>query len=122
MLERPVADLSHGLKQSLELAMVVALEPRLILLDEPTAGLTKTERTTIGGILQKLTRELGIAAIVVEHDLDFVRTISSRVVCCIRAAWCSMAPSRRSPIRAGQDDLFGRRSWLMPRPSCRSKR
>jgi branched-chain amino acid transport system permease protein len=80
MLERPVADLSHGLKQSLELAMVVALEPRLILLDEPTAGLTKTERTTIGGILQKLTRELGIAAIVVEHDLDFVRTISSRVV------------------------------------------
>ena len=80
MLERPVADLSHGLKQSLELAMVVALEPRLILLDEPTAGLTKTERTTIGDILQKLTRELGIAAIVVEHDLDFVRTISSRVV------------------------------------------
>lgn len=80
MLERPVADLSHGLKQSLELAMVVALEPRLILLDEPTAGLTKAERTTIGGILQRLTRELGIAAIVVEHDLDFVRTISSRVV------------------------------------------
>ena len=80
MLDRPVSALSHGLKQSLELAMVVALEPRLILLDEPTAGLTKTERTTIGGILQKLTRELGIAAIVVEHDLDFVRTISSRVV------------------------------------------
>ncbi|HTN96943.1 MAG TPA: ATP-binding cassette domain-containing protein [Nordella sp.] len=79
-LDRPAAALSHGLKQSLELAMVVALEPRLILLDEPTAGLTKTERTTIGSVLQKLTSELGIAAIVVEHDLDFVRTISSRVV------------------------------------------
>ena len=48
MLGRPVSLLSHGLKQSLELAMVVALEPRLILLDEPTAGLTKAERTTIG--------------------------------------------------------------------------
>lgn len=80
LLDRPAAALSHGLKQSLELAMVVALEPRLILLDEPTAGLTKTERTTIGSVLQKLTSELGIAAIVVEHDLDFVRTISSRVV------------------------------------------
>ena len=60
--------------------MVVALEPRLILLDEPTAGLTKTERTTIGDILKKLTGELGYAAILVEHDLDFVREISSRVV------------------------------------------
>ena len=80
MLAQPVSLLSHGQKQSLELAMVVALEPRLILLDEPTAGLTKTERTTIGDILKKLTGELGYAAILVEHDLDFVREISSRVV------------------------------------------
>jgi branched-chain amino acid transport system permease protein len=72
--------LSHGQKQALELAMVVALEPRLILLDEPTAGLTKVERTTIGRILTKLTRELGFAVVLVEHDLDFVREISSRVV------------------------------------------
>jgi branched-chain amino acid transport system permease protein len=60
--------------------MVMALEPRLILLDEPTAGLTKTERTTIGAVLRKLTAENGIAAILVEHDLDFVREISSRIV------------------------------------------
>ncbi len=80
MLDRPVSALSHGLKQSLELTMVVALEPQLILLDEPTAGLTKTERMTIGTILKKLTGELGLAAILVEHDLDFVRDISSRIV------------------------------------------
>ena len=60
--------------------MVVALEPRLILLDEPTAGLTKAERTTIGAVLQTLTGELGVAAVLVEHDLDFVREISSRIV------------------------------------------
>jgi branched-chain amino acid transport system permease protein len=78
LLDHEVSLLSHGMKQSLELAMVVA--PRLILLDEPTAGLTKTERTTIGTILQKLTRELGLAIILVEHDLDFVRQISSRIV------------------------------------------
>lgn len=80
MLDTPVSLLSHGQKQSLELAMVVALEPELILLDEPTAGLTKTERTTIGEVLKTLTTERGMAAILVEHDLDFVRDISSRIV------------------------------------------
>ncbi|MBY5580862.1 ATP-binding cassette domain-containing protein [Rhizobium leguminosarum] len=80
MLDKPVSRLSHGQRQALELAMVVALEPRIILLDEPTAGLTKTERMTIGTILKKLTDEMGFAAILVEHDLDFVRDISSRIV------------------------------------------
>ena len=80
MLASPVRLLSHGQKQALELSMVVALEPRIILLDEPTAGLTKAERTTIGTVLKTLTSELGIAAVLVEHDLDFVREISSRIV------------------------------------------
>ncbi len=79
-LSIPVSLLSHGQKQSLELAMVVSLEPRVILLDEPTAGLTKAERSIIGTILKRLTGELGYAAILVEHDLDFVRDISSRIV------------------------------------------
>ncbi|ULR42789.1 ATP-binding cassette domain-containing protein [Rhizobium sp. K102] len=80
MLDKPVSLLSHGQRQALELAMVVTLEPRVILLDEPTAGLTKTERMTIGIILKKLTDQMGFAAILVEHDLDFVREISSRIV------------------------------------------
>ena len=80
MLDKPVSLLSHGQRQALELAMVVALQPRVILLDEPTAGLTKTERMTIGTILKRLTDEMGFAAILVEHDLDFVREISSRIV------------------------------------------
>lgn len=80
MLDKPVSLLSHGQRQALELAMVVALEPRVILLDEPTAGLTKSERTMIGSTLKKLTGEMGFAAILVEHDLDFVREISTRIV------------------------------------------
>ena len=60
--------------------MVLALEPRLILLDEPTAGLTKAERATIGTVLRQLTAEAGYAIMLVEHDLDFVREISSRIV------------------------------------------
>jgi branched-chain amino acid transport system permease protein len=79
-LETPASVLSHGMKQALELAMVLALEARVILLDEPTAGLTKEERTVIGGILSDLVRHHRLCVLLVEHDLDFVRQISSRVI------------------------------------------
>ena len=79
-LGEEVRNLSHGMRQSLELAMVVALQPRLILLDEPTAGLTKSERSLIGDVLVRLTRDAGYAAILIEHDLDFVKEISQRIV------------------------------------------
>ena len=72
--------LSHGLKQALELAMVLALEPQMVLLDEPTAGLTRAERAHFGEILTKLARESRLCVLIVEHDLDFVRQISSRII------------------------------------------
>jgi branched-chain amino acid transport system permease protein len=75
-----VRHLAHGQKQALELAMVLALEPSVVLLDEPTAGLTKTERTQIGQILIELASKDRLCILLVEHDLDFVREISSRVI------------------------------------------
>ncbi len=80
LLGTEVKHLSHGMKQALELAMVLALEPSILLLDEPTAGLTKPERTMIGNILVELAREHGFCILLVEHDLEFVRDISSRVI------------------------------------------
>ena len=73
-------DLSHGEQQALELAMVLAQEPRLVLLDEPTAGLTKTERTQIGTILSSLAHRYRLCCLLVEHDLDFVEEIATRIV------------------------------------------
>jgi branched-chain amino acid transport system permease protein len=80
LLSREARFLSHGQKQALELAMVLALEPQIILLDEPTAGLTKAERARIGRVLVDLVARYRLAVVLVEHDLDFVREISSRVV------------------------------------------
>ena len=73
-------DLSHGEQQALELAMVLTLEPKIVLLDEPTAGLTKTERTQIGSILSSLALHHGLCCLLVEHDLDFVQEIATRIV------------------------------------------
>ncbi len=80
LLGTTVKHLSHGAKQALELAMVLAMEPHLLLLDEPTAGLTKAERSLIGGILVDLVRDHGLCILLVEHDLEFVREISSRII------------------------------------------
>jgi branched-chain amino acid transport system permease protein len=72
--------LSHGLKQALELAMVLALEPEVVLLDEPTAGLTRAERQRFAELLTALASVDRLCVLIVEHDLDFVREISSRII------------------------------------------
>jgi branched-chain amino acid transport system permease protein len=72
--------LSHGLKQALELAMVLALEPKVVLLDEPTAGLTRAERQRFAELLTALANVDRLCVLIVEHDLDFVREISSRII------------------------------------------
>ncbi|HVX78537.1 MAG TPA: ATP-binding cassette domain-containing protein [Bradyrhizobium sp.] len=73
-------NLSHGLKQALELAMVLSLEPEVLLLDEPTAGLTRAERQRFAEILTALVSHDRLCILLIEHDLDFVREISSRII------------------------------------------
>ncbi len=80
LLDEPAGHLSHGAKQALELAMVLALEPTVLLLDEPTAGLTREERAAIGSVLRELAQSHRLCILLIEHDLDFVREISTRLI------------------------------------------
>ena len=66
-------ELSHGLQQWLEIAMVVVKKPELLLLDEPTAGMSPQERQVTGELLVPLKSYCSV--IIVEHDLDFIKDI-----------------------------------------------
>jgi len=76
----PARDISHGQRQALELAMVLALEPKVLVLDEPTAGLSTAERALIGDLLVRLVAAGRLAVVLIEHDFEFVKRISSRIV------------------------------------------
>ena len=67
------AKLSHGQQQWLEIAMALACEPRLLLLDEPTAGMSLEERRITGELLKAIKPRCSL--VIVEHDLDFIRNI-----------------------------------------------
>lgn len=75
---KPAGELSHGQRQWLEIGMALAVRPVLLLLDEPTAGLS-VEETFRTGELVKRFRDDGITMLVVEHDMAFVRQIATRV-------------------------------------------
>ncbi|MEM6275862.1 MAG: urea ABC transporter ATP-binding protein UrtD [Pseudomonadota bacterium] len=76
-LDRKSGELSHGQKQWLEIGMLLAQDPRLLLVDEPAAGMTPDEREHTTEILLEAAKTR--AVVVVEHDMDFVRRLNCRV-------------------------------------------
>ncbi len=75
--ERPAGVLSHGQRQWLEIGMLIAQDPRLLLLDEPVAGMTREERERTGILLRQITRNHTV--VVIEHDMEFLRRFASVV-------------------------------------------
>jgi branched-chain amino acid transport system ATP-binding protein len=71
--------LSHGDQRALEVALALAMRPRLLLLDEPTAGMSPFESQRMVQLVQGLARENGLTVILSEHDMDTVFGISDRV-------------------------------------------
>ncbi|WP_339694020.1 urea ABC transporter ATP-binding protein UrtD [Celeribacter baekdonensis] len=76
-LERKSGELSHGQKQWLEIGMLLAQDPQLLLVDEPAAGMTLGEREHTTDILKEAAKTR--AVVVVEHDMDFVRRLECKV-------------------------------------------
>lgn len=76
-LARKSGELSHGQKQWLEIGMLLAQEPRLLLVDEPAAGMTLAEREHTTRLLVDMAKHR--AVVVVEHDMDFVRRLNCKV-------------------------------------------
>jgi branched-chain amino acid transport system ATP-binding protein len=75
---KPAGILSHGQQQWLEIGMALALQPTLLLLDEPTAGMSPLETERTGDIIKSLNAQ-GMTMLVVEHDMTFVRQIAQRI-------------------------------------------
>lgn len=73
-----VSSLSHGQKQWVEIGMVIAQDPAIILLDEPTAGMTPDETFMTGDIIKAIAQDHSV--VVIEHDMDFVKQIAQRIV------------------------------------------
>ena len=74
---RVAAHLSHGQKQWLEIGMLLAQEPKVLLVDEPVAGMTDDETAATAKLLKRIAREK--AVVVVEHDMSFVRALGVKV-------------------------------------------
>ncbi|HEY7138308.1 MAG TPA: branched-chain amino acid ABC transporter permease/ATP-binding protein [Acidimicrobiia bacterium] len=79
--DRLVAELSTGTRRIVELASVLAVAPRVLCLDEPTAGVAQREAEAFGPLIMRIRQELDAALVVVEHDLPLILTISDRVYC-----------------------------------------
>lgn len=78
--DTPCDTLSHGEKRTVEIALALAIEPNVFLMDEPTAGMNPTEVTEIVSLIRDLDADLDATFVVTEHNMDVVTDISDRIV------------------------------------------
>jgi urea ABC transporter ATP-binding protein UrtD len=82
----PAGALAHGQKQWLEIAMLLAGEARLLLLDEPTAGMTVAETAKSADLIREIHATTEVAVLIIEHDMSFVERLDCPVVVMMRGA------------------------------------
>ena len=79
-LDQPAAVLSYANRRRLEIARAMATQPKLLLLDEPVAGMNPVESAELTGLIGRLRDEWGFTIVVIEHDMEVVREVSDRVI------------------------------------------
>ncbi len=98
-LDRPAGLLSHGQKRQLEVAMCLAIEPRVLLLDEPLAGMGAEETDRMLGVLTQLKQDHGI--LLIEHDMDAVFKVSDRITVMVNGV--AIATGQPDEIRSNPE-------------------
>jgi branched-chain amino acid transport system ATP-binding protein len=78
---RPASTLSHGERKYLEIGIALATDPKLLLLDEPTAGMSPAETVLATNLIRNLRDQLNLTILLVEHDMNVVMNISDEVFC-----------------------------------------
>jgi ABC-type branched-subunit amino acid transport system ATPase component len=78
--DRQIQELSTGTRRICELACVMALEPRMLLLDEPSSGIAQRETEALGALLIGLKEKLDLTLLVIEHDMPLIKGISDRII------------------------------------------
>jgi branched-chain amino acid transport system ATP-binding protein len=77
LAKRPVSEVSYGEKRRVEIAMALAQKPRLLLLDEPLAGLSREERASVKALIAQIPRE--VTVVMIEHDMDTALDMAERI-------------------------------------------
>ncbi len=94
-------NLAHGDQKQLELGIVLALEPELLLLDEPTAGMSLKETTNTIDLIGRIARERGLTLLFTEHDMNVVFSISERIT--VLHQGMVIAEGSPGEVRANED-------------------
>jgi len=93
--------LAHGYQRALDIAIGLALKPRLILMDEPLAGMSRGDREGIAGLIQKLRTDLGLTVVIVEHDVGMVMKLSDTIT--VMQHGCVIAEGAPQSIREDEN-------------------
>jgi branched-chain amino acid transport system ATP-binding protein len=93
--------LSHGEQRRLEIAVALASKPSMILLDEPTQGMSHADTQETAELIRRLASEFGLSVLLVEHDVDLVMRVSDHVV--VMAQGMKIADGSPQEVRANPD-------------------
>jgi ABC-type branched-subunit amino acid transport system ATPase component len=78
--DSPIRALSTGTRRIAEIACLIALEPTLLLLDEPTSGVAQKETEALGHLLERIKREFDLTLVIIEHDIPLMMSLSDRII------------------------------------------
>ncbi len=98
--------LSYGDRRRLEVALALACEPQLLLLDEPTAGMSLSDKPRMVGLIREIVRDKGVTALLIEHDMDVVFSVADRITVMHQGAVVAEGPPQEIQANARVQEIY----------------